>query len=62
MNYYNENDPRAAQCTSPREAFLKVCPYCGYENVPAVRSSPAFVDGDLFELDAATLAQLRRAN
>jgi superfamily II DNA or RNA helicase len=48
-------------CSSLYEAIHKVCPYCGYERVPAARTAPEFVDGDLCELDAATLAALRDA-
>jgi DNA repair protein RadD len=35
------------------------CPACGYVPVPAGRGRPEEVDGDLFELDPATLARLR---
>jgi len=35
------------------------CPACGYAPVPAGRGRPEEVDGDLFELDPATLARLR---
>jgi hypothetical protein len=38
---------------------LPACPYCGLKPEPAGRSSPAFVDGDLLELDASTLARMR---
>ena len=37
----------------------RVCPYCGHYTAPAERSSPKFVDGDLFELDPEVLARLR---
>jgi len=48
------------KCTSVFEKFLDACPYCGEPiPAPAARTSIEFVDGDLFELDAATLAQLR---
>ncbi len=47
-------------CTAPYERVLKSCPYCGTQAPPpAERSAPEFVDGDLLELDPATLAQLR---
>jgi len=46
-------------CTGLYEAVYKICPYCGELDVPAGRSSPKQVDGDLFELDAATLAAMR---
>lgn len=49
-------------CTAVYERFMTACPFCG-EPIPkpAERSGPQFVDGDLFELDAATLAQMRTA-
>lgn len=47
-------------CNNPYERVLKCCPHCGTEAPPpAARSAPEFVDGDLHELDAATLAALR---
>lgn len=46
-------------CLQPYEAIFKCCPYCGYYMEPEARSAPAYVDGDLTELDAATLAALR---
>lgn len=47
-------------CYAVFERFLKACPYCGLEiPPPADRSGPEFVDGDLFELDEATLAAMR---
>lgn len=49
-------------CTASYERFLKVCPFCG-EPIPepsaSERKSLEFVDGDLYELDAETLAQMR---
>lgn len=47
------------QCTRPYERVLVVCPYCQFKPEPSGRSAPEFVDGDLFELDAATLARMR---
>lgn len=47
------------ECTGVYERVMVTCPYCGHRPEPAARSEPAFVDGDLFELDAATLARLR---
>ncbi|MCH9712706.1 MAG: DEAD/DEAH box helicase family protein [Proteobacteria bacterium] len=47
------------ECLSVYERLTNVCPYCGYTNPPAARSGPEFVDGDLTELDAATLAEMR---
>lgn len=46
-------------CMSPYERVLLACPFCGHVPVPAQRSAPEFVDGDLYELDPATLAAMR---
>lgn len=46
-------------CAMPYERIHKCCPYCGFYPEPAVRSSIVTVDGDLTELDAATLAIMR---
>jgi hypothetical protein len=46
------------ECTQPFEAIYKVCPYCAAPYTPQRRDGPEFVDGDLVELDAATLAEL----
>ena len=49
------------ECGFVYERIYKKCPTCGdipiYE--PGSRSSPEFVDGDLTELDASTLARMR---
>jgi DNA repair protein RadD len=45
-------------CTQPFPSYLKACTLCGAERVPAGRSSPGQVDGDLFELDVAALQAL----
>jgi superfamily II DNA or RNA helicase len=50
---------RCLNCFEPYEAILIACPHCGSTPAPRSRSSPEHVDGDLQELDAATLAQLR---
>lgn len=47
------------ECTAVYERFRKTCPACGHYPEPAARSAPEFVDGDLTEIDADTLAQLR---
>lgn len=47
------------QCTAVYERFYKQCPECGCIFIPASRSAPEFVDGDLTELDSATLARMR---
>jgi superfamily II DNA or RNA helicase len=46
-------------CMSPYEAVYPACPFCGWVPVPQSRTSPSFVDGDLHELDEATLAAMR---
>jgi superfamily II DNA or RNA helicase len=50
---------RNPTCIQVYERVLPACPYCGLKPEPAGRSSPAFVDGDLLELDASTLARMR---
>lgn len=47
------------ECAGVYERVLSACPYCGHVHLPAGRSSPEQVDGDLLELDAATLATMR---
>lgn len=48
------------ECMSPYERIELACPFCGHEPPPpAARSAPEFVDGDLVELDDATLARMR---
>jgi len=47
------------ECTQPYERILVKCPYCGHRPVPASRSKPEFVDGDLYELDPDVLAEMR---
>lgn len=46
-------------CTRVYERFFPQCPYCQHKPEPVARSGPEFVDGDLAELDAATLEQMR---
>lgn len=46
-------------CLQPYQRTLKACPHCGFYPEPALRSAPEYVDGDLLELDEATLAALR---
>ena len=46
-------------CTAAYERFLTACPCCGHIPEPSLRSGPEFVDGNLQELDAATLAKMR---
>lgn len=47
------------ECTAVYERIFKECPFCGFKPIPSIRSGPEFVDGDLFELDILTLAQMR---
>lgn len=47
------------ECMAVYERTHRACPYCGHVVVPALRSGPEHVDGDLLELDAATLAAMR---
>jgi DNA repair protein RadD len=47
------------ECTMPYERIKSACPRCGHVPVPASRTSIEFVDGDLYELDADTLASMR---
>lgn len=47
------------ECFQPYERIHKLCPHCGHYPEPQGRSSPQQVDGDLTELDAATLARMR---
>ncbi len=47
------------ECMSIYEALYKVCPYCGTVHIPAGRSKPEYVDGDLTELDVETLRAMR---
>ena len=48
-------------CYQPYERIYSSCPWCGHIPTPAARSAPEFVDGDLFELDAETLREMRGA-
>jgi DNA repair protein RadD len=47
------------ECFSVFERFHKACPYCGHVEEPTSRSAPQFVEGDLLELDEATLQRMR---
>jgi DNA repair protein RadD len=47
------------KCTAVYEGFSLLCPYCGYLNEPAGRSSIEQVEGDLMELDPTALAAMR---
>ncbi len=49
------------ECVRVYERFHVRCPYCGHMPQPALRSAPEYVDGDLVELDAETLARMRQA-
>lgn len=50
---------RCTACFAAYEAITCVCPYCGHVEVPEARNGPQFVDGDLIEIDAETLARMR---
>jgi superfamily II DNA or RNA helicase len=47
-----------ANCTRPYERFLSACPYCGHQPVPADRSAPEFVDGNLMQIDPAWIMRM----
>lgn len=47
------------ECTQPYESVLPACPYCRAVYMPARRDGPRYVEGNLVELDAATLASMR---
>lgn len=46
-------------CLSVYEKYLKSCPFCGHTPVPADRSGPEKVDGDLTEVDPDVLERMR---
>ena len=46
-------------CYQVYSKLMSACPYCGATWTPAERSNPDRVDGDLTELDPATLVRLR---
>ncbi len=66
----DKDDPDAIPlrtCTNPDidcfgdyPRIYKSCPYCGFTPVPAARSSPEFVDGDLTELDPTTITMISK--
>jgi DNA repair protein RadD len=47
------------ECMAPFERVHPTCPFCGWVPVPAGRTAPEQVDGDLCELDPAVLAAMR---
>ena len=47
------------ECSGVYERVLSACPYCAKPRLPARRDGPQYVDGDLAELDLATLRALR---
>jgi len=47
------------ECTAVYERIYKACPFCGFEPIPVGRQGPDQVDGDLTEIDAETLAEMR---
>lgn len=50
-----------AKCTGEYEAIHRACPYCNAVPVPASRSGPEFVDGDLAELDPEVIKAMHDA-
>lgn len=48
-----------SRCTAAYERVHWKCPYCGYVPEPMGRDAPERVEGDLTELDPATLRRLR---
>lgn len=48
-------------CTQPYERFYPACPHCGHEPVPAGRSTPAQVDGDMVLLDPEVIRAMYEA-
>lgn len=52
----------APGCQEPYLRVLDFCPHCGMQApAPTERSAPEFVDGNLYELDAEVLQQMRGA-
>lgn len=47
------------ECLGVYEGYSPVCPYCGFRARPEATGTIEQVEGDLIELDAAILAQLR---
>lgn len=47
------------ECTGAYEAYYVACPYCGHKPVPAGRSEPKQVEGDLIELSPDVLKRMR---
>ena len=47
------------KCTGVYEAYHKACPFCGWTPLISARNSIDFVDGELAELDVATLKKMR---
>lgn len=47
------------KCLEVYEGWEKVCPFCGHKHLPAERSAPEFVEGDLTEMDEEMLNKLR---
>lgn len=47
------------KCLATYERTHRACPYCGFYPIPAGRSGPEQVDGDLAELSLDALARLR---
>lgn len=54
------DDAWPAGCFQPYLRSERTCPHCGYYPEPKTRTTPAAVDGDMAELDAETLAAMRK--
>lgn len=50
---------RDQPCNQPYERFRVSCPYCGHIPIPAERSTPEQVDGDMTMLSDEAVAQMR---
>lgn len=55
----NKDKGDGTACAKNYERYLPRCPYCGHMPVPAERSRPEYVEGDLTLLDPAILAAIR---
>lgn len=47
------------ECTRPYERAYPKCKWCGHGRMPASRSAPEYVEGDLLELTQEVLAKMR---
>jgi superfamily II DNA or RNA helicase len=49
------------ECSGAYEGYSSECPYCGHVRLPALRTAPEHVEGDLIELNWEALEALRGA-